>query len=92
MFRTRVAMYQCRLVRHSYGFKLRTSATPVCLPCTCLTVCAAQHLPDVLIKPPPLRMDGLHVLWCTPWDILPAPQHFRTSCIVAAGLRWSTPQ
>lgn len=25
---------------------------------------AAQHLPDLLIKPPALRFDGLHVLWC----------------------------
>ena len=32
VFRTRVAMYQCRLVRHSFGFKLRTSATPVRVP------------------------------------------------------------
>ncbi|KAK9822983.1 hypothetical protein WJX81_000456 [Elliptochloris bilobata] len=34
IFRSKVAMYQCRL-----------------------------HLPDVLIKPPPVRLDGLHVLW-----------------------------
>lgn len=32
VFRTRVAMYQCRLVRHSFAFKPRTSAMPVRVP------------------------------------------------------------
>ena len=71
--------------------QLRFQASHLCIACPRHvpdSVYAAQHLPDVLIKPPPLRMDGLHVIWCRPWSKLYAPLH--SARIAAADLRCRT--